>query len=116
MDLAQVKPIRLAIALSALCKAGNAGDEAHAAKIAGVDYDPEKPPTTGIEGLRFHDLRGTAATNFILAGLQLDEVAMILGWKLERVREIAARYVSGEAMGMAMVKRLGRNAPRAKAR
>lgn len=86
----------------------------HAAKIAGIEFDQANPPTTGIEGLRFHDLRGTAATNFILAGLQLDEVALILGWKLERVKEIAARYVSGEAMGLAMVKRLGRNAPKAK--
>ncbi|MDP3853653.1 tyrosine-type recombinase/integrase [Phenylobacterium sp.] len=64
---------------------------------------------SGIEGLRWHDLRGTAATNFILAGLTLDEVAMILGWKLDRVKEIAARYVSGEAMGMAMIRRLKRN-------
>lgn len=71
--------------------------------------------TSGIEGLRFHDLRGTAATNFILAGLDLQDVALILGWKLERVREIAARYVSGEAMGLAMVRRLGRNAPKTKA-
>lgn len=86
--------------------------EKHAAKLAGKPYDPENPIPSGIEGLRFHDLRGTAATNFILAGLRLDEVALIMGWKLERVKEIAARYVSGEAMGLAMVKRLGRNAPK----
>ncbi|MBW8815557.1 MAG: hypothetical protein JF588_19220 [Caulobacterales bacterium] len=62
--------------------------------------------TTGIEGLRWHDLRGTAATNFLLDGLELDQVALIVGWSLTRVREIAARYVSGEAMGLAMVRRL----------
>lgn len=78
----------------------------HAAKIHG------KGAKTGIEGLRFHDLRGTAATNMLLAGLEIHEVAMVLGWKPDRVREIAARYVSGEAMGLAMVKRLGRNAPK----
>jgi integrase len=68
--------------------------------------------TSGIEGLRWHDLRGTAATNFILAGLSFDEVALIMGWEIERVREIAARYVSGQAMGLAIVKRLGRRAPK----
>lgn len=98
--------------LAAALRRARIDAQKHAAKIAGIDYDPENPLETAIDGLRFHDLRGTAATNFISAGLQLDEVALILGWKLERVREIAARYVSGEAMGLAMVKRLGRNAPR----
>lgn len=102
--------------LAAALRRARIDAQKHAAKIAGIPYDPENPPETAIDGLRFHDLRGTAATNFISAGLQLDEVALILGWKLERVREIAARYISGEAMGLAMVKRLGRNAPRAKAR
>lgn len=45
--------------------------------------------SAGLEGLRFHDLRGTAATNFIRAGLPLDGVATILGWELNRVTEIA---------------------------
>ncbi len=74
----------------------------------------DEESTSGIEGLRWHDLRGTAATNFILGGLTLEEVAMVLGWELDRVREISARYVSGEAMGMAMVKRLARNTPKTK--
>jgi hypothetical protein len=65
--------------------------------------------------LRFHDLRGTAATNFPVAGFDLPDVAPILGWKPERVREIAARYITGEAMGLAMVKRLGRKPPKTKA-
>lgn len=78
----------------------------HAQKIHGPDAK------TGLEGLRFHDLRGTAATNFLLAGLEIQDVALVLGWKPDRVREIAARYISGEAMGLAMVKRLGRNAPK----
>jgi hypothetical protein len=30
------------------------------------------------------------------------------------VKEIAARYITGEAMGLAMIKRLGRNAPKTK--
>jgi integrase len=74
---------------------------AHAEKIHG------KGAASGIEGLRFHDLRGTAATNFLLAGLEITDVALILGWKPDRVKEVAARYISGQAMGLAMVKRLG---------
>ena len=62
--------------------------------------------TAGLEGLRFHDLRGTAATNYILAGLPLDDVATILGWELKRVKEIARRYVTGEAIGLGMIARL----------
>ena len=60
----------------------------------------------GLEGLRFHDLRGTAATSYILAGLPLDDVATILGWELKRVQEIARRYVTGEAIGLGMIARL----------
>ncbi len=69
--------------------------------------------TAGLEGLRFHDLRGTAATNYILAGLPLDDVATILGWELKRVKEIARRYVTGEAIGLGMIARLqeARNKP-----
>lgn len=61
---------------------------------------------TGLDGLRFHDLRGTAATNFIRAGLPLEDVAVILGWELERVQEIARRYVTAEAIGMGMIARI----------
>ncbi len=62
--------------------------------------------TAGLDGLRFHDLRGTAATSYILAGLPLDDVATILGWELKRVKEIARRYVTGEAIGLGMIARL----------
>ncbi|RYG17700.1 MAG: hypothetical protein EON96_06285 [Caulobacteraceae bacterium] len=61
---------------------------------------------SGLEGRRFHDLRGTAATNFILAGVELEDVAVILGWELERVQEIARRYVTAEAIGMGMIARI----------
>lgn len=86
-------------------------DALEAARKAQNDPQAE----SGIEGLRFHDLRGTAATNYLLAGLEIADVALILGWKPERVREIAARYISAEAMGRAMVKRMGKNAPKTKA-
>jgi len=62
--------------------------------------------TADLEGLRFHDLRGAAATNYILAVLPLDDVATILGWELKRVKEIARRYVTEEAIGLGMITRL----------
>ena len=62
--------------------------------------------TAGLEGLRFHDLRGAAATNYILVGLPLDDIATILGWELKRVKEIARRYVTVEAIGLGMIARL----------
>ncbi len=63
----------------------------------------------GIVGLRFHDLRGTAATNFIRASLDLDDVATILGWQKAKVQEIAARYITAEEIGRAMIEKVRRN-------
>lgn len=59
-----------------------------------------------VDKLRFHDLRGTAATYLILGGLEIGEVGTVLGWKKDKVEQIAARYVSAEAIGRAMVQRL----------
>lgn len=63
----------------------------------------------GIVGLRFHDLRGTAATNLHRAGLELGDVATILGWQKDKVERIANRYITGQEMGMAMIERIKRN-------
>lgn len=69
----------------------------------------EGPPAVAIRRLRFHDLRGTAATNFIRAGLELADVATVLGWSKAKVEQIAARYVTGEEIGLAMVEKLRRS-------
>ncbi len=66
----------------------------------------DKDVKSGLEGLRWHDLRGTGATNFLLSGLDIEDVALIMGWEPERVRQIAARYISGQAMGRAMINRM----------
>jgi len=65
-----------------------------------------------ITGLRFHDLRGTAATNFIRAGLPVVDVALIMGWDRERTAALAS-YVTAEAVAAGMLKRLGQAASRA---
>lgn len=47
----------------------------------------------GLGDKNFHDLRGTAATRFVKAGLSNEEVAEIMGWAPSRVHEIRRKYV-----------------------
>lgn len=47
--------------------------------------------------LHFHDLRGTAATRFYLAGLSERVIAEIMGWEEEYVARIIRRYVDRKA-------------------
>ena len=62
-----------------------------------------------VKALRFHDLRGTAATNLVRAGLSLEDVATILGWEKRKVESIAMRYVNGETIALAIVERMKRS-------
>lgn len=63
----------------------------------------------GIKGLRFHDLRGTAATHLIRAGMEPADVALVMGWETKRVMNIARRYVTSEAVAAGMLERLRKN-------
>jgi len=69
---------------------------------------------SGIEGKHFHDLRGTAATKFCLAGLNDNQVAAIIGWKPNRVAEIRARYVDREMIVQGVIDQLAENKDRTK--
>jgi integrase len=62
--------------------------------------------TSPIHHLRFHDLRGTAVTRFVKAGLKPQEVALIMGWAPERVENIKNRYVTDEASAKGLRVRL----------
>ena len=62
----------------------------------------------GIEGLHFHDLRGTAATYFYTAGLAERDIAEILGWEEESVHKIIRRYVGRNAAIIALLDKAGR--------
>lgn len=66
--------------------------------------------TCGVDK-RLHDLRGTAATGFCLAGLDDREAALIMGWSEHQVAAIRARYVDRERLLKATVTRLQRAAP-----
>lgn len=58
------------------------------------------------EGLHFHDLRGTAATKFYLAGLKIRVIAEIMGWEEDAVDKIIRRYVSRTAATEAVIKQI----------
>ena len=54
---------------------------------------------------RFHDLRGTAATRFYVAGLSERVIAEIMGWEEEHVAKIVRRYVDRAAAARTIIKR-----------
>lgn len=78
---------------------------AHARKAQG------SAAKSGLEGLRFHDLRGTAATHRVLQGISLEDVATELAWDVARVKEIVRRYVSDEAMAQGLILRTYQGRP-----
>jgi integrase len=56
--------------------------------------------------LHFNDLRGTAATNFYIAGFTMREIAETLGWEESSVEKIIRRYVGRAAAIKARIKKL----------
>lgn len=56
-----------------------------------------------IEGLHFHDCRGSAATRFALAGFTDEQIALVFGWSVSSVRDLKARYVSADAIALDML-------------
>jgi integrase len=59
--------------------------------------------------LHFHDLRGTAATKFYVAGLSIRVIAEIMGWEEEHVEKIIRRYVGRQAATRAAIAQLNRD-------
>jgi integrase len=58
--------------------------------------------------LHFHDLRGTAATRFYIAGLSERVIAEMMGWAEEYVKKIIRRYVGRNAATKAAIDHLNR--------
>ena len=56
--------------------------------------------------LHFHDLRGTAATNFYIAGLKVRVIAEILAWNEDQVEPIIRRYVGRAAATKEIIRQL----------
>lgn len=55
----------------------------------------------GIEGLTFHDLRGTAVTRLAAAGCTVPEIATITGHSLKTVEAMLDRHYLSRSIGMA---------------
>jgi integrase len=56
--------------------------------------------------LHFHDLRGTAATRFYIAGLSIRVIAEILAWSEDQVEKIIRRYVARDAATKDAIRKL----------
>lgn len=56
--------------------------------------------------LHFHDLRGTAATKFYIAGLSIRVISEILAWSEEQVERIIRRYVGRAAATKEAIRQL----------
>ena len=59
----------------------------------------------GEANVRFHDFRGTAATNFFRAGFSLREIAETLGWAEDRVERLVERYVKRDEIMLDRIRR-----------
>jgi integrase len=62
----------------------------------------------GGRDLHFHDLRGTAATNYYRAGLTSQEIADIMGWGKEHVEKLIDIYVKRDELLLDRIHRLER--------
>jgi integrase len=58
--------------------------------------------------LHFHDLRGTAATRFYVAGLSERVIAEIMGWSEDSVANIIRKYVDRSAATKAVIRQLNK--------
>jgi integrase len=58
------------------------------------------------DNLHFHDLRGTAATKFYIAGLPIRVIAEILAWSEDQVERIIRRYVARAAATKEAIRQL----------
>lgn len=64
----------------------------------------------GVKGKDLHDLRGTAATRYAKMKVSNEDIAIFLGWEVDRVDRIIARYVSRKSRGRGALDRLASHA------
>lgn len=74
----------------------------------GLSTSFKKARTKSGVSKRLHDLRGTACTYYIRAGLEDEDVAEIMGWDKETVKQMKRVYVTDQAILAGMVERIER--------
>lgn len=76
------------------------------AGVNGSSFEKIRDAALPGRDLHFHDLRGTAATRFHLAGLSNRDIAEIMAWDEASVEKIIRRYVGRKAVTAGIIKRL----------
>ncbi|MFN4296557.1 MAG: site-specific integrase [Brevundimonas sp.] len=74
--------------------------------VNGTSFSKARDKALPGKDLHFHDLRGTAATKFYLAGLKPPDIAEIMGWETAKVEKIIRRYVGSDARTAAIIQQL----------
>lgn len=92
----RLSPVILTASHGRPWKSGNTMSKAiqHWAKKAGVDRHT-------------HDLRGTAATRYMLAGLTDEQIATVMAWDVKHVARLRTIYVSRGAVARQIAEKLG---------
>ena len=106
------------VPLTPECKALLAGIEKRGTVVLTAPRFGRPWTETGIRGafgkardaaglkVTFHDLRRTAATNLLRAGVEASQVAMIMGWSEADVEAMKRKYVSRRQIVSAVVEKL----------
>ena len=76
------------------------------AGVNGSSFEKAREEALPGRDLHFHDLRGTAATRFHLAGISNRDIAEIMAWDERNVDKIIRRYVGRKAMTDGIIRRL----------
>jgi integrase len=74
--------------------------------FAGAFNRAKKTAGMADRNLHFHDLRGTAATKFYIAGLSKRVIGEVLAWSEDNVETIINRYVDRAAATKAIIRQL----------
>jgi integrase len=72
----------------------------------GIKTEFQKAKTKAGVDLRFHDLRGTAATRFRSLGYTNEEIARAMGWTVSAVEVLMTRYVKNADVMRAAIARV----------
>jgi integrase len=80
-------------------------------RLAAAIVRAKKAAGMSARNLHFHDLRGTAATRFYIAGLDQRVIAGIMAWEEETVGKIIRRYVDRSAATKAIIRQLNKAKP-----
>jgi integrase len=84
---------------------GTSFDDAKIAAKMKPDPTIEGDNTPDIDK-HFHDLRGTAATKFYVAGIPIRSIAEIMAWDEDSVEKIIRRYVNRTALTKALIEQM----------